>query len=279
MKFDLHAHTAASDGTDAPSELIRFAASQGFQLIAVTDHDTADGLTEAIDAGRELGVGVIEGIEISSGGDADIHVLGYGIRQREKLNKALADMRAQREKRMEAMIIKLRGLGIDIALADVMSKAGSVVGRAHLARAMVESGYTGDIKEAFVKYLSPGRPGYVPREKLSAGEAIRLIRAAGGVAVLAHPGQDKESDLIIEARVKSAVKEGLYGLEAYHPSHSPGQCATYERLARKYSLSVTGGSDYHGQNKHIALGEGLDRWAGAQKAIGRLLADIGKTGQ
>jgi len=275
VKFDLHTHTAASDGTDAPAALIRFASSQGFELIAVTDHDTAAGLPEAINAGRELGVTVIEGIEISSGGDADIHVLGYGIKQLEKLNKTLADMRAQREKRMEAMIIKLRGLGVDIALADVMSKAGSVVGRAHLARVMVERGHAGDIKEAFARYLSPGRPGYVAREKLSVGEAIRHIRAAGGVAVLAHPGQDKESDLILEARVKSAAREGLYGLEVYHPSHSPGQCATYERLARKYSLAVTGGSDYHGQNKHIALGEGLDRWAGAQKGISRLLADIG----
>ena len=277
MKFDLHTHTAASDGTDAPAELIRLAASQGFGLIAVTDHDTVDGLPEALYAGRELGVAVVEGIEISSGGDADIHVLGYGIRRCEKLNKTLADMRAQREKRMEAMIVKLRGLGIDIALEDVMGKARSVVGRAHLARAMVGLGHAGDIKEAFARYLSPGCPGFVAREKLSVGEAIRLIRAAGGVAVLAHPGQDKESDLILEARVKSAAKEGLYGLEAYHPSHSPGQCAAYERLARKYSLSVTGGSDYHGQYKHIALGEGLDRWAGAQKAIKRLLADIGKT--
>jgi predicted metal-dependent phosphoesterase TrpH len=277
VKFDLHAHTAASDGTDAPSELIRLAASQGFGVIAVTDHDTVDGLQEAQSAGLALGVTVLEGIEISSGGDTDVHVLGYGIHKFDKLNSALVDMHAQRETRMEAMIIKLRGLGIDIPLESVMDKAQSAVGRAHLARVMAERGYAGDVKEAFVKYLSPGRPGYVAREKLSVGEAIRLIRAAGGVAVIAHPGQDKESDLILEARVKSAAKEGLYGLEAYHPSHSPGQCMTYERLARKYSLIVTGGSDYHGRYKHIALGEGLDRWAGAQRALNRLLADIGKT--
>jgi predicted metal-dependent phosphoesterase TrpH len=255
---------------------MRLAAAQGFGLIAVTDHDTAGGLTEAISAGRELGVAVLEGIEISSGGDVDIHVLGYGIRRFEKLNKTLADMRAQREKRMEAMIIKLQNLGIKIPPEKVLGKAQSVVGRAHLARAMVALGYAGDVKEVFAKYLSPGCPGYVAREKLSVGEAIRLIRTAGGVAVLAHPGQDRESDLILEARVKSAAKEGLYGLEAYHPSHSPGQCASFERLARKYSLSVTGGSDYHGQNKHIVLGEGLDRWAGAQRAVSRLLADIGR---
>lgn len=176
MKFDLHTHTTASDGTDTPAQLIERAAQAGFSLIAVTDHDTLGGLAEAEAAGKRLGVQVIPGVEISAGEEPEVHVLGYGMRERERLEQALASQRAARRDRMRLMIEKLRAIGVQVDAQRVAQLSGDSVGRPHLARALVEMGCVQDVREAFARYLSPGKPAYVPREKLTVPQAIRLLR-------------------------------------------------------------------------------------------------------
>ncbi len=275
MKFDLHLHTTASDGTDSPAQLAELAAQSGFDLIAVTDHDTVSGVEEAQETGRTLGVRVIPGVEISAGGEPEVHVLGYGMRDLATMEQELGRMRELRDQRMEQMIERLRQAGVDVDIERVRElSGGGSMGRPHLARALVEEGKVRDVREAFYRFLSPGRPGYVARHKLTVTEAVRLIRDCGGLPGIAHPGQNKGGEFWLPERLSALKEEGLCCLEVYHMSHSKAQCQAFDRMARQIGLLVTGGSDYHGSVKKVRLGDGMHFWTRREEDIGLFLKHL-----
>lgn len=275
-RFDLHIHTTASDGTDSPEAVVALAAEKGFSIIAITDHDTMHGVPEAVRAGEKYGVRVIGGVEISAGGKTEVHVLGYGIRDAGQLEQALGLMRDKRAERMERMVEKLRTLGLDVTLDEVSALSDGSVGRSHLARVLVGKGVVHDVREAFAKYLSPGKPAYVEREKLSVQEAIRLIADCGGLPVIAHPGQNHGEAYWGRERFHALKACGLRGIEAYHLAHNAFQAASFERIARAENLLVTGGSDYHGSVKNVDIGEGLLRWRRRDEDLRRFLKALGE---
>ncbi len=274
MKFDLHLHTTASDGTDSPRKLVELAAQKGFEVIAITDHDTMSGVDEAQQAGRELGVRVISGVEISAGGDTEVHVLGYAMKHTENLIRVLEKMRSERSRRMEKMVARLNAIGVPIDLESVTDLAEESVGRAHLARVLVAQGAVKDTKEAFSRYLSPGRPGYVAREKLTVTQAVELIASAGGIPVIAHPGQNHGDMVWMKERFAALKDAGLRGIEAYHMAHSQQQAICFARIAKELGLLVTGGSDYHGMVKTVDIGDGMQYWKNREADIERFLAAL-----
>ncbi len=274
MRFDLHLHTTASDGTDTPGKLVSIAADKGFELIAITDHDTMSGVEEAREAGKRRGVRVIPGVEISAGGDTEVHVLGYAIRQPDKLVQVLERMRTQRSDRMRQMVIKLNNLGIPVSLEKVNGMAQESVGRSHLARALIDLGVVKDVREAFQRYLAPGKPAFVEREKLTVSQAVALIASAGGIPVIAHPGQNHGDTFWMKERFAELKESGLRGIEAYHMAHSQQQAISFARMAKDLDLLVTGGSDYHGTIKSVAIGDGMQYWKTKETDIGRFLDAI-----
>ena len=275
VRFDLHIHTTASDGTDSPEAVVALAARNGFTTIAITDHDTLSGVPEAVEAGRRLGVRVIPGVEISAGGQTEVHVLGYGMKDSQRIEDRLAHMRAMRETRMAQMVEKIRALGIDIELDQVTALSAGTVGRSHLARVLVQKGVVRDVREAFVRYLAPGRPAYVEREKLPVEEAVELITACGGLAGIAHPGQNHGESYWGEERFHALKKHGLRCIECYHMAHSQAVALSFDRIARAEGLLVTGGSDYHGQVKAVSLGDGMKYWKNKEADLNRFLAALG----
>ncbi len=241
---DLHIHSTTSDGELGPSEVVRLARQLDLACIALTDHDTTDGVSEAQAAGQRLGVEVIAGVEINSEGEhGDAHILGYFLDiGYTPLQDQLLAIRDARVGRARGMLKKLAELGLPLEWEAVMAFAGDAasIARPHVARALVQAGYVGSTQEAFDKYISNEGPAYVNRLRLEMREAIGLIREAGGVAVLAHAG---ESGLI--HLVPSLVEAGLDGVEVYYPDHTPEQQAELLALAARYNLVVTGGSDFH----------------------------------
>lgn len=246
---DLHVHTTASDGLHSPEEVVRMAQEAGLAAVAITDHDTTEGIPTALAEGERIGMTVIPGIEISSiAGGQDIHVLGYYMNiADDELQERLRDLRAVRDRRNEMMAAKLNELGIPLDLAAVYDQhaerlqAGQTVGRPHLAEWLLAHGYVGSVKEAFDRYLGKEGAAYVNPPRIHPLEAIAIIRRAGGVAVLAHPGLYDQDELIAEL-----VAGGLAGIETRHSDHSPETEAHYDRLAAAYGLFATGGSDFHG---------------------------------
>ena len=277
VKFDLHIHTTASDGTDSPEAVVELAARNGFKVIAITDHDTVRGVPEARAAGKRLGVKVITGVEISAGGSTEVHVLGYGVKDVGRMEDTLARMRAMRETRMVQMVEKVRALGIDIELDQVTALSAGTVGRSHLARVLVQKGVVRDVREAFVRYLAPGRPAFVEREKLKVEEAISLIKACGGLAGIAHPGQNHGEAYWCGERFRALKPFGLRCIECYHMAHSAQVAAGFERIARTEGLLITGGSDYHGQVKAVTLGDGLKYWYNKDLDFKRFMGALGES--
>lgn len=275
-RFDLHIHTTASDGTDSPEAVVALAAEKGFEVIAITDHDTLSGLPEARRAGQAMGVKVIGGVEISAGGQTEVHVLGYGIADEVRMEEKLALMRRRRAERMDAMVDKLRALGVEIDVEEVVSLSNGSLGRSHLARVMVQKGVVRDVREAFSRYLSPGKPAYVEREKLGVQEAIRLIADCGGLPVIAHPGQNHGEAYWRREHFHALKADGLRGIEVYHMAHSPAQSQAFERTARAEGLLVTGGSDYHGRVKNVSLGDGMQHWKRREDDLKRFLCALGE---
>ncbi len=258
-KCDLHIHTTASDGTVPPGAVAALAKKQGFSLIAVTDHDTLDGVDEAVTAGENEGICVVPGVEISAGREHEVHVLGYGMGKSDALENMLERMKQSREQRLEEMLLRLEKNGILIDAAALSTRG--TVGRAHIAQAMVEKGYVSCVREAFSRYLSKGKCAYVEREKPSVHQAIELIREAGGIPVIAHPGQKKGETYWTHARLHTAMDHGLAGIEVYHLSHQEYQLKYFARAAQELGLLITGGSDFHGMVKpDVMLGSGLERW-------------------
>ena len=252
MRLDLHAHTVWSDGDFTPAEVARMAEEKGVG-IAITDHDECRGYAEIAD--KPFSVPVYPGLELASrfeGGS--VHVLGLNIDWRDAgivghINWA----REARLSRAERILEKLRTGGMEVALSD-LNFQGDVVGRAHIANALVQKGYAADPKDAFARYLSFHAPYYVPYEKIDVNGAAKLILGAGGIPVLAHPGLMKPG--AFDALLPQLKAMGFWGVEAYHPSHTDGQCREYESGARAHALFVTAGSDFHGSVKpEISIGQ------------------------
>lgn len=261
--IDLHVHTTASDGTLEPAEAVAYARNKGLKAIAITDHDTVQGVGEAMKAGAEMGLEVIPGVEISvdhSGGE--LHILGFYVDiHRAVLRENLRKLQEYRDQRNPLMVDRLRNLGLQVTLEEVEAIAGGdIVGRPHFAALLVEKGYVSGKQEAFDRYLAQGRPAYVKKEKLTPQEGVQLVAAAGGIPVLAHPKYLKESQN--PETLRSLLKElkgiGLKGIEVYYSSHSPEEENLYRILAREENLLITGGTDFHGANKpEIEMGIGL----------------------
>jgi 3',5'-nucleoside bisphosphate phosphatase len=254
MKYaDLHLHSTASDGSDAPAVVVRRAHAAGFAAMALADHDTMDGVPEAMAEAARLGMEYITGVEYSClDGEREIHVLGYGLDPEDPTLRAeLARLRAGRFDRGHGIVMKLNELGVAITWDRVQEIAGDEnVGRPHIARAMKEAGYIAEIKDAFTsEWIANGGRAYVERVKISPEEAIAQIRAAGGVAVLAHPGRFRgDGDTIDDAVIDRYVAAGLQGVEVFYSRHTQQMAQHYQRLAESKGLVMTGGSDDHGVN-------------------------------
>lgn len=244
MRADLHAHTTASDGSLSPTQLVAHARAAHVDVLGVTDHDSVDGIPEAIAAASGQPITLVPGVELSAVWEGrDVHMLGYFVNHEdEALLAHLEDLRAARLRRAETIVASLEDAGFDIQLEDVLAlAAGGSVGRSHVARALVSQGHAATVADAFRQFLGRGCPFYVPKDVRSPLDVLDVVRAAGGVSVLAHPGVTQ-----IDALITSLVGAGLTGIEAYHAEHTPEQRAHYAWLARSLGLIATGGSDYHG---------------------------------
>lgn len=259
-RADLHLHTTHSDGSFTPAEVIALAHEAGVTAAAITDHDITSGIPEATRTGRERGIDVIPGVEISSlFGDAELHVLGYFLDwQDETLNRRLAVLRESRHRRNPKIIERLQAAGIDITYDEVRAVAGTdSVGRPHIARVLIEKRVVASAQEAFDLWLAEGRPAYVPRELPAPAEAIRWIKDAKGLAVLAHPTWIKTPDGTLSDLARRLKADGLAGIEVYYSTHTARQTREYLALAKQLDLLVTGGSDFHGVTKpDIGVGVG-----------------------
>lgn len=240
---DLHSHSTASDGSRAPRDVILEAKRVGLSAIALTDHDTLEGVAEALAAGAELGVRVITGVELSAvEDDAETHILGLHLSDTRALEARLVALRDMRRSRAERIVGRLNELGVRIEFTAVLEQAaGGAIGRPHVARAMIAEGWAVDLRDAFDRYLGNGRPAFVGKDRLAVTDAIDLIHSAGGLAVLAHPGSAGTKD-----RIAAFVAQGIDGVEVRHPSHSSEDIARLLALVEHYSLVPSGGSDWHG---------------------------------
>lgn len=258
-RIDMHTHTTASDGVFAPAELVRRAYELDMAGVAITDHDTLDGLDEAGDAIALLNMRLIPGVELSceAPGGAEVHILGYFIaKPGAELCARLAELQAHRLRRGKIILQKLAALGMPLDDLAAEYAAGGSLGRGLIGRRLAEAGYVKDSGEAFAKWLSPGRPAYEPRMKLPAAEAVGLLHRNGAVAVLAHPIQIGDDRLI-----PVLAKMGLDGMEVSHPDQDAAAERHYRQLAAEYDLAPTGGSDCHtgGLGSHTASEAELDR--------------------
>lgn len=254
MTADLHTHTTASDGTLAPTALAEAAHACNLSLLAVTDHDTTAGVAEAQARALALGMQFLPGVELSAeGAPGKCHLLGLGINPNHPpLLATLTHLSENRRARNVKMVARLNALGIDLTLDEVLAHApaGANVGRPHFAAALVARGAVANTREAFTRYLADDAAAYIEKATLSPAEAIQLVHAAGGLCFLAHPGLLKLAQHEThETRIKALAALGLDGIEAYYSSYSPADEARFLRLAERYDLLVTGGSDFHGANK------------------------------
>ncbi len=238
---DLHVHTLFSDGTLTPHELVARAMREGLGVLGITDHDTVEGVPEALTAAKGTPLRIVPGVEISTDMDGcELHILGYLIDPyHHDLLDALAQFRQQRLDRALQMVDRLKDLGLPLSWERVLDLAGEgVVGRPHIARALQEAGYVNSLQEAFEEYLNQERPAYVSRYKMTPAQAMELIHQAGGVSALAHPWS-------VLSTLPDLVRVGLRGLEVYYPGYSPAVTTELRQLARQHHLVCTGGSDFH----------------------------------
>jgi len=258
--IDLHTHSTYSDGTFTPEEIIKTASEKNIRAIALTDHDTIDGLKEICFYGSKYDIEVIKGIEIATNyNDTEIHIVGLFIDdENEELKNKLFELKQNRLDRNIKMVKKLNSLSIPITYEEVEEESNKkIITRAHFAKVLVKKGIVNSIKESFNKYLDSGKPAYVKRKVLEPKQAIQLIKNSGGVAVLAHPllynlGNEKLNEMI-----EQMYNFGLRAIECYYPSHKEEDFKYLKEIANKYGLKYSGGSDFHGLNKpNISLGTG-----------------------
>ncbi|MCX6340496.1 MAG: PHP domain-containing protein [Candidatus Aureabacteria bacterium] len=244
MSIDLHVHTKASDGLYSPADIVKMAVSAGVSVLGIADHDTVNGIDEARAAASKKELELIPGVEINSyNGDAEYHILGYFLdHKNSELLRALEELRAARIRRMHRIVSKLGLIGITVNPQEILGFAESgTVGRPHIAQALVRNGYATSIRDAFDRYIGAGKPAYAPRSKLTPVEAIDIIKTAGGLAALAHPGLWHG-----DALIPQLAAWGIIGIEVYSPDHTAVQVARYRDIARGLGLVALGGSDFHG---------------------------------
>jgi len=259
--IDLHVHSTASDGTYTPSQVVDYAIKKGLKAIALTDHDTIDGLKEATQAAAGTLLELVPGIEFSTEYQGkDVHIVGLDIRwDKPGFSDSLAAFQDSRDERNLEMARRLRDLcGFDITLEELTEHfPGAVLTRAHYGQLMMEKGYVKTVSEAFTRYLGDSCPCFVPRKRISPLQAIELILEADGIPILAHPVLYRMSESQLETLVSGLKKHGLVGLEAIYSTYMGMDESNMRRLARKYDLKISGGSDFHGTIKpHIDLGTG-----------------------
>lgn len=276
MRADLHLHTTASDGLLSPAEIVKLAASKGLDVIAITDHDTIDGIAPALQAGTGYpSLVIIPGVELSTDvPHGEVHILGYFIDYTDsQFTKELQKMRDSRKNRARKMIEKLGDMGMEVSWQHVQELAqGGTVGRPHVAQAMLDAGHISSFREAFDRYIGREGPAYAEREKMEPAEAVELIVKAQGIPVLAHPADIAGLDELL----KKLKMVGLAGIETYYNNYTPDMVVKIEKTAKRFGLLVTGGSDYH------AFGDGLETMIGAisppPRAIQQLLDLAEKSG-
>lgn len=242
-KADLHTHTNYSDGVCSPDDLIAKARNAGLDILSITDHDNVNGIKEAVVAGKKVGIEIVPGVEISSEiSSREIHILGYFFDPDNiELEHYLKFFREERIKRASRIVNKLKNLGFNIELDDVLEKAkGSSVGRPHIAQVMLEKGLISSFYEAFNKYIGNGSPAFEKKVYISPQSAFKIINDAGGLSFIAHPGNMPENF------IKDLIELGVDGIEVIHPSHSKLQQKFYRGIVNSYFLLECGGSDFHG---------------------------------
>lgn len=270
MKLDLHVHSRYSDGLDTPEQLCVQARKRGLTALALTDHDTLDGLDELFESAKDLIP--IGGVELSCGARGDLHILGYGVsKASETLVQALKAARSLRRQRGLKIIERLTQLGHPLPTSLVPS-GDTPFGRPHIARALIAKGAVSTMKQAFELYLGEGKPAYVPYEHMTAQSAVRLIREVGGVPVLAHPYRSHLEGQALRLMLETLRENGLMGLEVYHSSVSRKQARELDAMARGMGLLVTGGSDDHQQpNSTVKLGQTATGWAQLESDFAALM--------
>lgn len=260
---DLHLHSTASDGTVAPREVVRLAREARLAAIALTDHDTFDGIAEAQDAGAKLGVRVVAGVELSVPHEATCHVIALGVDPGCPEIVALASrFRTGREARNVLIVERLRSLGIDISFEDVVREAGgTIVARPHFAKALVKKGAARDFYDAFDRYLGKGKPAYVDRDRASLAEVVDAVHAGGGATVICHPYTlGYEDDAKLAVWLREAREAGIDALEVRYGRYSQSEERRWEGLADRAGLMYSGGSDFHGDLKpDLKVGTGKGR--------------------
>lgn len=245
MKADLHTHTNKSDGILSPEGVLQKYRDAEFDLIAITDHDTYAGYVEVRDRAPEIGIELLPGVEISTlYSGVDVHLLAYGFEPNEEFGAMLDAIQNERITRAEKILRKLHDLwGMDLTMEMLYRIAGKrqQVGRPHIARAMVESGYVNGVQEAFDRYIGNHSPAYLPKESYTPAEAVEIVHRAGGVLVLAHPALLENDFMVLDL-----IELGIDGIEAHYIEHTEGQVRFYSQIAQRYGLIRTGGSDFHG---------------------------------
>lgn len=276
MVVDLHLHSVFSDGSDTPEEIAGQAASAGLTALALTDHDTLEGIPRAAAASRKLGIGFIGGAELSVlWRDQSMHLLVYFLEPGTgPLQDRLAELRRSRAGRNEQIAARLQELGLDITMEEVFREAGEgVIGRPHFAGVLIAKGYVQSVPEAFDRYLAAGRPAYVPRMRLTAEDAITSSRASGAVPVIAHPHTLNLRADEFALGFRELVDVGLGGIEAYYGEYLPEMRARIAKICDDLGIVATGGSDYHGKYKpHLRIGTGTGDLRVPESAFEGLLA-------
>ena len=279
--IDLHLHSTVSDGSETPEELVFHGCRIGLKAMALTDHDSLDGVEAFLAACRAHGMTGLAAVELSAAVDeakGSLHILGYGVDPNHpQVSERLGRVRAGRDQRNHEILAKLVDLGFALEWPAVeQASGGDVVGRVHIAQAMVARGYVASIAEAFERFLARGRPAYANRYRLAPEEAVGMIRAAGGVAVVAHPFSWEKDEAKLEAGLNGLKAAGLAGVEAYYAEYSAEQTVALLRLAKRLGLLTTGGSDYHGKAKpDLQLGKGYGSLCVPDEVLPPLLHALG----
>lgn len=258
--IDLHTHSLKSDGSMTPAEVVREAKRAGLAAIALSDHDTVDGIKEAVAEGEKIGVEVVPAIEFSVISETETHILGYFIDiNNPELKQTIEEIVDLRIQRNYVTCRKLNELGFDITIEEVRALApNNFVGRAHFARVLMDKGYTESVKEGFDKYMSAGQYAYCEKQRLTAKEAIEIIKKCGGLSFLAHPHLTQFDDDKMKLYLKELKSYGLDGLEGYYTDYTPEMQEKYQSMAKELGLMISGGTDFHAKMKpHISIGTGL----------------------
>lgn len=258
--IDLHTHSVMSDGALKPAEVVRLAKEKNLSAVALSDHDSVEGVEEAVAEGQKIGIEVVPAIELSAKCDTELHILGYFIDVKNThLTNCLEKALIARDERAAETAKKLNALGFDVTLEEAAAIApAGIIGRAHYARLLADKGYTSSVKESFDLYLSLGKPAYSSNQIFTPEECVEMIKRAGGAAFIAHLHLTKLDDKQLQNLIERLIPCGLDGLEGYYTEYTPEMQEKYQSLAKEYGLIISGGTDFHGAMKpHISIGSGL----------------------